>query len=99
MDMQRPVFYALRYSRSFLETPIPEFVVSASQAWRPPRAILRVMDQLVSQALLPRLASTKTLASESARWLLYVRSHWLSMPPLLLTQHLIYKAFKRQFSS
>jgi hypothetical protein len=99
MDMQRPLFYALRYSRLFLETPIPEFLMSASQSWQPPPAILRVMDQLVSQALLPRLATSETLGSRSARWLLYVRSHWLSMPPLLLTQHLIHKAFKRRFSS
>jgi hypothetical protein len=27
MDMHRPLFYALRYSRLFLETPIPEFLM------------------------------------------------------------------------
>jgi hypothetical protein len=99
MDMHRPLFYALRYCRLFLETPIPEFLMSASQAWQPPRPILRVMDQLVFRALPPRLATMETLGSKSARWLLNVRSHWLSMPPLLLTQHFIHKTFKRQFSS
>jgi hypothetical protein len=99
MDLHRPLFYALRYSRLFLETPIPEFLMSASQAWQPPRAILRVMDQLVFRALPPRLATMETLGSKSARWLLNVRSHWLSMPPLLLARHLIHKTFKRQFSS
>jgi hypothetical protein len=95
MNLQRPLFYALRYSRLFLETPIPDFVMSASQSWQPRIPILHLMDQLVSRALLPRLAATETLGNKSARWLLYARSHWLSMPPLLLTQHLIHKAFKR----
>jgi hypothetical protein len=98
MDMHRPLFYALRYSRLFLETPIPEFFISASQAWQPPRAILRVMDQLVLRALPPRLANMETLGSKSARWLLNIRSHWLSMPPLLLTRHLIHKTFTHQSS-
>lgn len=99
MDLHRPLFYALRYSRLFLQTPIPDYLMSASQAWQPPRPILRLMDLLVSRALLPRLATTATFGSPLARWLLYARSHWLRMPPLLLTHHLIHKAFKSQFSS
>jgi hypothetical protein len=95
MDLRRPLFYALRYSQLFLETPIPEFVMSASQEWKPPKAVIRIMDLLVVQALRPQHATTATIVSPFARWLLYVRSHWLRMPPLLLTQHLIHKAFKR----
>ena len=30
-----------------------------------------------------------------ARWLLYVRSHWLRMPPLLLARHLLRKSLRR----
>jgi hypothetical protein len=33
--------------------------------------------------------------SGMARWALYVRSHWLRMPPLLLMQHLTRKVLRR----
>jgi hypothetical protein len=94
MDLHRPLFYALRYTGRFLQTPIPDPVMSASEAWQPQGQLLSVMDRLVSRALVPQHATTATFTSELARWLLYVRSHWLSMPPLLLTRHLIHKGFK-----
>ena len=49
-----------------------------------------------------RLLDALTLAEHprrtvpaTARWLLYLRSHWLRMPPLLLARHLGYKAYLR----
>jgi len=30
-----------------------------------------------------------------ARWLLFVRSHWLKMPVYLMVPHLLRKAFRR----
>jgi hypothetical protein len=30
-----------------------------------------------------------------ARWLLYLRAHWVRMPPLMLARHLSYKAYLR----
>jgi hypothetical protein len=98
MDLDRPLFYALRYSSRFLQTPIPDFLVSAAQAWQPQNLLLKAMDHLVYQALMPQNTHTR-LATESARWLLYVRSHWLRMPPLLLSRHLLYKAFKNRLST
>jgi hypothetical protein len=76
MDLHRPLFYALRYSSRFLQTPIPDFLVSATQAWQPQILLLKAMDHLVQQALMPQNGNTR-LATESARCLLHVRSHWL----------------------
>jgi len=39
--------------------------------------------------------SPQTQLAQFARWLLYVRSHWLRMPPALLTRHLLRKAWAR----
>jgi hypothetical protein len=39
--------------------------------------------------------SAKGTASAFARWLLYVRSHWLRMPPLMLARHLAIKGMRR----
>src|SRR5262245_22632361 len=74
MDLQRPLFYALRYSRRFLQTPIPDSVISATQSWQPEIPLLRIMDHVVRLALMPQNGNPP-LTSQSARWLLYVRSH------------------------
>jgi hypothetical protein len=34
-------------------------------------------------------------AARAARWVLYVRSHWLRMPLHLLARHLAIKSFQR----
>jgi hypothetical protein len=99
MDLNRPLFYALRYSSLFMRTPIPESVLSLSRSWQPPRQVLSIMDQLVSRVLVPRHAATVKATNDLARWLLYVRSHWLSMPPWLLTRHLLHKGFTNRFST
>jgi hypothetical protein len=51
------------------------------------------MDRLVALALLPPHPDYPPRARALACWLLYVRSHWLRMPPWLLIRHLLHKAF------
>ena len=56
----------------------------------------RVMDALYDRALqpvAPRDAGSLTLLARRA---LYVRAHWLRMPPLLLARHLAVKALRRE---
>ncbi|HRY16801.1 MAG TPA: nucleotidyltransferase family protein [Candidatus Competibacteraceae bacterium] len=93
LNLGRPLFYALRYTQRILNTPVPESVTQALKNVRPIWPILPIMDQLIDQAALaehPRRTGPAT-----ARWLLYIRSHWLRMPPLLLARHLGYKAWLR----
>jgi hypothetical protein len=52
------------------------------------------MDGLFLSTLEPAQANGR-LAS-LARLSLYVRAHWLRMPPLLLAHHLAVKAFRRE---
>ncbi len=97
MDLHRPLFYALRYSRRFLQTPVPENVIVASKEWEPPALVLGLMDRLVTRALVPKHSTTATFGTDIARWLLYVRSHWLRMPPFLLARHLLHQAVRGLF--
>lgn len=93
LDLTRPLFYALRYTQRFLDTPVPHSVTQALDHAAPPRPVLALMDRLVdqvTQAEYPRRAGPAM-----ARWLLYIRSHWLRMPPLLLARHLSRKALIR----
>jgi hypothetical protein len=93
LDLERPLFYTLRYTRRLLGTPVPDPIMAASQDLAPLWPVRMLMDRLVNQTLSAQQASGPGTAV--AGWLLYLRSHWLRMPPLLLTRHLLRKAGKR----
>jgi Uncharacterised nucleotidyltransferase len=90
LDLARPAYYALRYARRWFGTPLPDDVIAEMAAWAPPAAVGRVMDTLVDRAVMGHSGR----ASSAAVFSLYVRSHWLKMPPLHLVRHLIKKASK-----
>lgn len=91
----RPLFYMLRYTRNLLGTPIPPQVERAVVPLGPPRVMRPFMDSLFTASFLPESPSRSRRATELSRWLLYVRSHWLRMPPALLAHHLMVKAGRR----
>jgi hypothetical protein len=93
IGLERALFYVLRFARRLLETPVPAGVDAALPA--PPRAAMALMDRLVSRALLPIRGQHGTLGEDTARLLLYARSHWLRMPPGLLVAHLTRKTLRR----
>lgn len=88
LGLQRPAYYAIRYARRTFNTPIPDSVQAAFEAFAPPAVIRRFMDQLVEEAVMGASGPT----ASTAAFALYVRSHWLRMPPLLLVRHLTRKA-------
>lgn len=93
LELGRPLFYALRYSAALLGTPVPASAVKATEAAVPNRLLLALMDALFLRGLQPAHASTDDRWSGMARSLLYIRSNWLRMPPVLLARHLFHKAF------
>ena len=93
LQLGRPLFYALRYTRRLLGTAVPQAVLDAAARHAPPAPLLWCMDRLFERALLPPHASCADAFSGSARFLLYLRGQWLRMPPLLLARHLFHKAF------
>lgn len=93
LDLERPLFYALRYTERLLGTPVPR--ESFASVAPPPPLTRAIMDLLVTRALVARQPSPSNLATALALWLLYARSHWLRMPPLLLARHLLIKSLHR----
>jgi hypothetical protein len=93
LQLSRPLFYALRYTRKLLDTPVPDEVMRAAEVGRPDRNMLALMDQLFMRALAPNHASCTDAFTAMAKEMLYVRANWLRMPPLLLARHLFHKAF------
>ena len=95
LNLLRPAFYGLRYSRCILGTPVPQPILTAARRGAPTAPVLWLMDQLVPRALLLDHPDRPSLVSYLCRWLLFVRSHWIRMPPLLLVRHLGYKFYVR----
>ena len=95
LNLQRPLFYALRYSHAFLKTPVPLQVLTLAAQGSPGKWAERWMDLLFYRALAPDHVSCNDRWTGLARWMLFVRSHWLKMPPLQLAQHLARKGYKR----
>jgi hypothetical protein len=96
MDLERPLYYALRYTKKILGTSIPASVMEAGDQARPVPPVIVLMDFCAGRALeTPDPDELPSRFSGLATWCLYVRSHWLRMPPLLLARHLTRKAFRR----
>jgi hypothetical protein len=82
-----PLRLALRYTHQLLATPVPEDVLREVSAQGRER-----LDPLYLRALRPQHSSTDDRFSGLARTALYLRGHWLRMPPWMLAYHLGHKA-------
>lgn len=100
LGLTRPLFYALRYAALLLETPVPAAAAAAAaRVGKPPAPLSATMDSLVCRSLVPELREHRSPGGRLARWCLYIRSHWLRMPPLPLAAHLLRKAWARRFAA
>lgn len=95
LKLGRPLFYALRYTKIIFQTKIPDNVINRVNKNRPFSLLLMVMDFLFIRALMPDHSSCNDRWTGLARFLLYIRSHWLRMPLNLLIPHLLRKSWLR----
>jgi Uncharacterised nucleotidyltransferase len=90
----RPLYYAFETLASVLGTPIPEAARSEVRQFRPPRPIDLWMKRTLQRVLTPADPARWPPQHRGLLWLLYVRSHWLRMPPYALAIHLTRKAVR-----
>jgi Uncharacterised nucleotidyltransferase len=95
LGLERSLFYALRYTSFFYQTPIPASIVRQLNDSGPRFLGLQWMDALFLRALMPDHPSCDDYLTGIARWALFIRAHWLRMPPKMLLQHLLKKARTR----
>jgi len=95
LSLTRPLYLSLRYLDRILGMPQPCELREALLRWQPPAAAQAALDALFDRALLPDHASCDDYLTGTARWLLYVRAHYLRMPLHLLLPHLARKGFRR----
>jgi hypothetical protein len=93
----RPLYYALRYCRALLDCPVPADVEETIRVQGPRPPLRALMDRFALRAFAPDGWNGPSAATARARFFLYVRSHWLRMPPLLLARHLVRKSIARVF--
>ena len=96
VGLTRPLHYALRYASRMLDTPVPAPLSSLAETWGPAAPLPPLMDALYARALRPNHPTASDRLTGVARWMLYVRAHWLRMPAHLLVYHLTRKALRRE---
>lgn len=94
LELTYPLYYALSYCTRWFETPVPDHILrSARRLTGSSRMKRSVMSWLFDRGLQPDHVTCRDRWTGFARWVLYVRSHYLKMPLHLLLPHLMYKGF------
>lgn len=93
-ELERPLWYATHLAARFFDNPAAQYVQQASPR-KPPFIGRHLMQTLMPPALFPGAPERNNRRAAVSRRLLYIRSHWLRMPPRLLTAHLARKAWRR----
>lgn len=95
MGLSRHVAFGLHLAQTLIGSPIPPETLAAllpesAHGWR-----TAVLAGLYRAALRPEREVADSTPAVAARLALYVRAHWLRMPPHLLVRHLSRKALQR----
>lgn len=93
LQLGRPLYYALTTCRALFATSVPSDVQRALRDFAPNPLSDRLMRHLLNRVLEPSWPARRD--AHIAAWLLFVRSHWLRMPPGLLGAHLGRKLWRR----
>jgi len=91
LDLERPLYYALRFAAQLIGTPIPEASARAVRHAAPPAPVRAAMDRLFAATVQPAPPRDPPGRVRLARAALTVRYHWQRMPPSLLVRHLAHK--------
>jgi Uncharacterised nucleotidyltransferase len=93
LDLTRPLYYALHQLQRVWQTPVPPAVLQAISAFAPPAGLRALMDGIWSRVwALPTAREPGSASRALALQALYLRGHWLRMPPVMLVRHLSIKA-------
>jgi hypothetical protein len=95
LGLEVPLFHGLHHIHRLFKTGIPPNLIYALQDIRPNLFTRWLMSKLLAQALQPKHPSCQGAINDFARWLLYVRSHFIRMPWYLVIPHLFRKLTMR----
>ena len=96
LNLGPPLHYAMESLADVLATPIPEEARRQAAAFAPPPPVSTWMRRTLATVLAPVDPEPWPPRHRVSLWLLYVRSHWLRMPPHRLAPYLVRKAIRRR---
>ena len=88
----RPLYYALTTAQRLAGLEPSADLLAGVRSYAPVAPLAGLMHWLIEQALAP--ARLGMLQTTLANQLLFIRSHWVRMPPGMLVRHLWHKTFK-----
>jgi hypothetical protein len=94
LGVGRPLHYALETLAAVLHTPVPQSVRDEVEQFKPPWPVEQWMTRTLRSVLAPVDPECWPPRYRASLWLLYVRSHWLRMPPGPLVIHLARKSLR-----
>ena len=94
LELERPLFYTVHYLVKLLETPVPTGIQARLEVHSPGKMTNLWMERLFDRAVTVHHPSCSDHFSGLARWMLYVRGHYLRMPLHLLVPHLVKKSLR-----
>jgi len=89
LNMERPLFYALDALERLFAYSVPSDAMLKCREFAPATLQLFIMRRLIDRVLAPK--TVDQFYVPVSEWLLFVRSHWLRMPPVMLCKHLFHK--------
>lgn len=97
LGLGRPLYHALHHLERLAGPTLPERLRAQFNRLQPAWPARWLMHWLLAVGLRPLHPACRRPGDGLARWLLYVRSHWLRMPLRLLLPHLLRKAWLQRF--
>lgn len=95
LGLATPLYYAWKLATELLAMPSDPAFAAAIERCAPRWPQRRLMLRLLATVMLGNDPAGPQRAETVARWLLYVRSHWLRMPWYQILPHLARKAWAR----
>ena len=92
LDLSRSLHYGLRFVQRILGTPVPRLEKADAEHGAPAWPLSALMDRLWERGLSSQHVTAAPPLAGTALFLLYLRAHWLRMPPWQLARHLAIKA-------
>ena len=96
VGLVQPLYYATRYTKKILQTPVPDYVLRKFQDISSVGLTSWLMDYSYERTLVSDHVTCRKPFTGLAEYLLFIRSHYLRMPMHLLIPHLIHKSLKRE---
>lgn len=88
MALMRPLYYGLHFCRTLLATPVAAEVEAYLDVAAPLQPLRGVLQLAMQHALLPETRERLSWRKGVSEQILFLRSHWLRMPPRMLVRHL-----------